>query len=41
MVDGMLRHLLPFIVRFVEKGELLSVVGDDIPGREERRGLAD
>jgi len=40
MVDGMLRHFLPFIVRFVvEKEELLSVVVD-IPGGK-KGGLAE
>jgi len=32
MVDGMLRHLDPFIVCFVEKEELVSIVVDDVSG---------
>jgi len=28
MVDGMLRHLEPFIVRFVEKEKLVSIVAE-------------
>jgi len=32
MVDGMLRHLEPFIVRFVEKEKLVIIVVDDVSG---------
>jgi len=38
MVDGMLRHLLPRIIRFVERGGLLGMVVDDIPGSGKNAG---
>ena len=38
MADGVLRHIQPFIVRFVEKEGLLGVIVDDIPGSGENAG---
>jgi len=39
MVSGTLRHLSPFVVRFVEKEELLGMVVDDILGRGRKAGV--
>jgi len=38
MVAGTLRHRSPFIVRFVEKEELLGMVVHDIQGRGKKEG---
>ena len=40
-VEGMLRHLPPFVIGFVEKEGFLGMVVDDILGGGELRGRAE